>query len=273
MTMRFTLDNMSHASPPTAPLPLDLADFLTLLEAFRGTAAATAGEIDEATRSRRNAAIAEAVFVPESYEPNYAYPLIIWLNDPASREGELCRVMPQISTRNYFGVSVRAGGNVSAWKDEHAGEWEVEVKSETAAERSLDEQLFDTVTRLRGAYHIHTERIYLAGFGDAGTRALQVGLAHPEWFAGIASLGGRFPESPRLLARYFDLRGMRIFLGAGSRHPQAITEMHRTSRLLHTAGLRVCARVYDAGHEVIRPMLNEIDRWVMREICEPEPVC
>ena len=51
---------------------------------------------------------ADALFVPESYEPNYAYPLIIWLTDSATRQYELCRIMPQISTRNYFGVSLPA---------------------------------------------------------------------------------------------------------------------------------------------------------------------
>ena len=43
------------------------------------------------------------VFVPENYEPNYAYPLVVWLHDAGRSERDIVDVLPHISMRNYFG--------------------------------------------------------------------------------------------------------------------------------------------------------------------------
>jgi hypothetical protein len=61
--------------------------------------------------------------------------------------------------------------------------------------------------------------------------------------------------------------GKRVFLGTGSRNVSCDeTDLLRTGRLLHTAGLRVCTRFYDAGHELSADMLTEVNRWVMAEM-------
>jgi predicted esterase len=86
-------------------------------------------------------------------------------------------------------------------------------------------------------------------------------------------LGGRFPITPHSLRRYRDLRGKRVLLGAGSRDRKvSVEETVEASRLLHAAGMRVCTRVYDASHQLTKPMLTDIDRWVMQEVCQPQPV-
>ena len=48
-----------------------------------------------------------ALFVPMHYEPNYAYPLLVWLHGPGDDERQLQRVMPLISLRNYMAVGPR----------------------------------------------------------------------------------------------------------------------------------------------------------------------
>jgi phospholipase/carboxylesterase len=137
----------------------------------------------------------------------------------------------------------------------------------------LEKQVQEQVCQLRRQYHIHSERIFLAGFGEGASLALQLGLARPEWFAGMICLGGRFPITPHSLRRYRDLRGKRVLLGAGSRDRKvSVEETVEASRLLHAAGMRVCTRVYDASHQLTKPMLTDIDRWVMQEVCQPQPV-
>lgn len=272
MIDRFPFDD-TFSQSAAAPLPEEMIDIDELLEFVRTTRAAEAEAAAAAIEQLIDPALADAVFVPESYEPNYAYPLIIWLTDTATRQYELCRVMPQISTRNYFGVSLPC-------VQESVHEWDISnSNSETAFDAlplpgldPLERRLFDTVAKMRSSYHIHTERIYLAGFDGAATAALKIGLSHPEWFAGVAAISGEMPRTPLLLSRLPELRRMRVFLGAGSNDSRSLTDLRRAGRLLHTAGLRVCSRMYDAGREVIRPMLQEIDRWVMQDICQPQPV-
>jgi phospholipase/carboxylesterase len=126
---------------------------------------------------------------------------------------------------------------------------------------------------MRRVHHVHSERVYLAGFGTAGTFALALGLTRPEWFAGLAAFGTRMPEVSHLLSRLDEIRGLRVFLGAGQRDRTVPTaEVSRVSRLLQSAGLRVCHRLYESGHELTRAMLVELDRWVMKDLWEPASV-
>jgi predicted esterase len=138
----------------------------------------------------------------------------------------------------------------------------------------FEQEILAAVQHMRSEYHIHTERVFLAGFGAAGTLALRLGLRRPEWFAGIASLSGRFPDDPLPLRRFRDLHGKRVLLGWGARDAGTVpAEVVRVSRLLHSAGLRVCPRKYEAAHEITRSMLTDIDRWVMREMYQPAERC
>ncbi len=205
----------------------------------------------------------EAIFIPEGYEENYAYPLIVWVAGPDAGEIELHRIMSQVSTRNYMGVLFRG-------TDEELAAIRVPKADHDELLQACEQRLFQTVRRVRRMFHIHTERVFVAGFDQAGSLALQLGLQRPEWFAGMAAFAGRLPETPQLLARFDELRGKRVFLGAGQRdRDMPVTEVTRASRLLQSAGLRVCTRTYDADHEITRSMLTELDRWVMREIYQP----
>jgi phospholipase/carboxylesterase len=190
------------------------------------------------------------VYVPEHYEHNYAYPLIVWLYPPASAPRQWRRSMKCISERNYVGVSIPIGDY-----------------EETAS------QVFATVARVRKRFHLHTERVYLVGFNDAGTRAVELGLSRPGWFGGIAAVSAGFPKIARPLSRYEELRGKRVFLALTERDGAALAgEVRRAQRLLFSAGMRVtcCTAAADDRHA---GLLREIDRWIMGDIEQPELVC
>ena len=248
MTARFSLTHDSRQPSPE----LSHVELTALLTAARGTSSlptlsAPAAELQQLT--------AEDVFIPEAYEPNYAYPLIVWLLDENENPAELPKRMRQISTRNYFGAALRCS---------------VPVADDVEGFTALQQRLADLALRSRCEFHIHSERIFVAGFDRHGTTALQLCLARPDWLAGAAVLGGQLPEMPRLLHRFRDLRGKRVFLATGDRDELApAADLRRTSRLLYTAGLRTCGRLIDAGHEITRSMLVEVDRWVMQEIHRP----
>lgn len=193
------------------------------------------------------------VFIPEAYEPNYAYPLIVWLQHEQQSPLEFPQRMRQISTRNYCGAQLKcvppAAGDVDGFAE-------------------LQTRLADLVTRMRRDYHIHSERIFVAGFDNYGGAALQLCLARPEWLAGAIVLGGTLPPTPRVLHKFRDLRGKRVFLATGPQEDGwvSVEDLRRDNRLLHIAGLRMCARLFEGAGDVKRSMLLEVDRWVMQEI-------
>src|SRR5207249_1092134 len=47
------------------------------------------------------------LFTPLHYEPNYAYPLIVWLHADGEDEQVLGRIMADVSLRNYVAVAPR----------------------------------------------------------------------------------------------------------------------------------------------------------------------
>ena len=53
------------------------------------------------------APLVEARFVPQRYEPNYAYPLLVLLHPRGGDEQQMVRSMPAMSWRNYVGLSLR----------------------------------------------------------------------------------------------------------------------------------------------------------------------
>ena len=190
------------------------------------------------------------LFVPDHYEPNYAYPLLVWLENGPIPEGRLERRMRQISDRNYFGLSVVID--------------DVDL---------LEDQLHETFLSLRRQFHLNTERVYLLGCGSAGTQALATGFQQPDWFAGIAALSSEWPEADRPLLRYQALRGKRVLLGVtDADEAPLLADTAYAARLLWTAGMHVTT-VSTSGSDPLRPMLREVDRWVMQAIAEPELVC
>ena len=191
------------------------------------------------------------VFVPEHYESNYAYPLLVWLQTTRWPAGGFDRIMRLISDRNYFGVALLIGDP-----------------------DRIEEQLHETVACLRRRFHVHTERVFLAGIGEAGTQAITTALGRPEWFGGIAAISAQWPSTPRLLARFDQLRGKRVLLGMDDRDEQSIVRgVERAQVLLWTAGMHVTTVSCAAGGNHCPSLFRELDRWFKQGIEQPELVC
>ena len=203
-----------------------------------------------------------SLFIPEHYEPRYAYPLIVWLNAHAAGEPELSKIMPLVSTRNSFGLAVTA----PPLGDDLPGDGRCDAEQLS----TLAGELAAAVRLIGRSYNVHTERVYLAGFESGGTAALQLVLHRPEWFAGAALLAGRLPAVGDLRGRIDRVRGKRVLMTVGVRDtvcaPKSVLQ---SARLLHTAGADVSLKVCDAGHEVTPKMLSHLNGWLMDGVCQP----
>jgi phospholipase/carboxylesterase len=210
-----------------------------------------------------------ALYVPEHYEPNYPYPLLIWLDNcdsSSSDEWELNSLMSQISTRNYVGMSFH--GSSQTAKTLQGGSRC--SKSDQQIERLL-RHLHSTVCKLREVCHIHSERIYLAGIGESATMALRLLVERPEWFAGAISLGGKLPKSIDISAGHQNLQIKRVFQGyiqqdVTTQQPET-AQTDQIEWLLRKAGMQVVSKSYDTRAKVSSKMLQDINHWVMESIC------
>ena len=203
------------------------------------------------------------VAIPRAYEPCYAYPLLVWLHGEGRTETELERIMPQMTDRNFFGIAFR--GNCETRGPIPGGRtWETN-DAEVARISSL---IHGTVCQLRREYHIHSERIFVGGFGSGAEMALSVLLASPESYAGAVALGGSLPQGASIAGSFDTLRHTRVLLGTGTHSQKApAADIQAAAHLLGCAGVSVTTRLWPAGHELTSAMLGHVNQWVMDSIC------
>lgn len=198
------------------------------------------------------------VYMPENYQPTYAYPLIVWICDRASEKWELLELMPEISTRNYFGVCI---------SQEHTQSVIASGRDNSAP--SLNNLVYETYCQIREEYNIHTERTYLAAVGEAAPKAVNLLLNNPDWFDGAVTIGGQFNKSQLPLAQFLKLRGKRVLMSMRSREDDvSIAETVEVATLLHSAGMEVATRIYDESDDVSPKMLSDINHWLMDSVLE-----
>jgi phospholipase/carboxylesterase len=202
-------------------------------------------------------AASTGLFVPEKYEPNYPYPVILWVHDAGGDESELLSLMPRISSRNYFGLSLQ--GSASVGESPSTGfDWPRDADSISR----LESQVYQTLCELRRNFHIHSERVFLAGQGTGATLALRLLLNRPEWFAGAFAVGGELPTFDPQLPMHPELSERRVFLNI----PPTADQQH--ARLWRAAGMNLHTEVEDAA-AITGQRLAHLNQWVMETICAP----
>jgi phospholipase/carboxylesterase len=205
-----------------------------------------------------------ALFGPMHYEPGYAYPLMIWLHGPADDERQLRRIMPLISMRNYVAVAPR--GLCQLGEDGPIG---VGWPQSGDGFEQAEHRIFDALQKASEKFHVSPQKIFLAGFDEGGTMAYRIALSQPHRFAGVLSLGGRFPCGRNPFKNLAAARKLPVFLASGRDSAEfRAEEVCENLRLMHSAGMSITLRQYPCGHELTPQMLADVDRWIIEQITE-----
>ena len=201
----------------------------------------------------------QAVFAPLHYEPNYAYPLLVWLHGPGNDQQQLLRIMPIVSLRNYLAVAPQ--GILTQPQEDYR--WLQTFQHIGQAEQ----RIFDSIESVAEKYSFSRRKIFLAGFDCGGTMALRVAMNNPGRFAGVVSLCGQFPRGHHPFGNLAAARHMPVFLAVGRKsesYPEA--DVCADLRLLHSAGISIDLRQYPCGQEIAPQMLQDVDRWIIEQI-------
>ncbi len=208
-----------------------------------------------------------SLFLPVHYQSRYAYPVLIWLHPPGGSEKHLETVMPQISERNFVGVSIAGSQPISAGEPHEATGFDWQPTAD-ATERLVNQIAF-LLQSLSRRFHIHSSRVFLAGLGSGGTMAYRAAFMRPEWFAGVASLNGGLPAGEQPLFNWRNCRSVPVFWAHGRRSrrfPEA--RLCHQLRLLHVAGFDVTLRQYPAVDELPGQVFGDLNRWMMGELAK-----
>jgi phospholipase/carboxylesterase len=235
--------------------------------------------------------LAEARFIPQRYEPNYAYPLLVLFHGRGGDEAQMVHSMPAMSWRNYVGLGLRGtdpvvrreGAAGFSWGPEFArpdrrapkptpSEPDAEILRRVLDGRSpdrvdaIEDGVFSAVRQIRRSVHVHSERIFLVGCGEGAAVAYRLGLSYPERFAGVVAINGWIPGGFRPLARLSACRDLRILVVHGEWNARApIQRARRQVATLRAGGLRVAFHAYPCAHRLTSPMLADVDTWLIKQ--------
>jgi phospholipase/carboxylesterase len=203
-------------------------------------------------------------FLPTGYEPNYPYPLLVFFHGHGGNEEQIIRLAPDLSRRNYVCIALRGPEPLGQGRDgQPAFGW----GGDEPCDAQIEDYVFRAIEQTRRVYHVHSERIFLAGFCEGAQLAYRMGLAFPEKFGGVISLNGSMPRTGGPLFRLPDIRKLRVLIGHGIANVVAPLSLARADfKLLYTAGLDVRFKTYATTHRVHADMLRDVDHWIQHGI-------
>jgi phospholipase/carboxylesterase len=199
-----------------------------------------------------------SLFVPMHYEKNYAYPLVVWLHSDESDCGELQRLMPQISIRNYVAIAPQSGFSASA-----PISWPNCTESVDAAYAGVMAAIDEAMMR----FNIQSKRIFIAGNGTGGTMAMRLAFERPDVFGGVISIDGAMDTQHLPLRDWERCRELPVLL-SGFRQSDKYSQddLCHHLRLLHVAGFETTVRQYPGPSNMSAKVLGDMDRWIMESI-------
>lgn len=198
-------------------------------------------------------------FLPDDYQPRYPYPLVVVFHPRGGSEEQAVRLAAKLSRRNYIALGLRGPEAVGPRLDGRPGfGW-------AADDDAAEDYFLSAVEQTRRAYHVHSERVFLAGVGEGAAAAYRLGLRLADRIAGVIALNGAIPEpNGRPLFRLAAVRNLPVFIGHGIANAVVpYTTARRDFRLLYAAGADVRLAGYPTTHKLHPHMLGDVNRWIM----------
>jgi predicted peptidase len=190
-----------------------------------------------------------AVFVPTGYEPTYAYPVIVWLEDSSGEGGGARRCFPLASDRNCIVISLLPP--LRSALTSRCGEWRNGGDDVWPA----IEYVGTSVAEVAAEMNIHRKRVYLAGEGTGAAMACDLLSILPDQYAGALAIQ---PTGPVASASLHDWRGASkrsVLLVVPEAEHSSVATLRRTRMEIEVLS--------GMGQDQIPAMLI---RWVMSKI-------
>jgi len=198
-----------------------------------------------------------ALYVPESYDPATAYPLIVCLHGAGfTGDSYLERWQARLGEKSILACPTMMGG---AW-------W-------TPAGEAL---VMAVIEDVRSKYHIDPDRAYLTGMSNGGIGTYLIGMFHADRFAAISPMAAGIPDEIFPFLQNFSSTGIYIIHGAQDEVMPVILS-RKISEYLKEQQIPYTYREHDrlhpmaGGHFFPREELPELVAWFEAQRREPYP--
>jgi serine protease Do len=186
------------------------------------------------------------IWVPENYDPNIAYALIVWLHPPGEGKEKDVKVMAakwEADCEDHHMIIV-------APKAENEIGW---LASESDAVR-------DAINAVAAEYTIDRQRIVAHGMDSGGQMAFRMGFAARDLIRGVATTGAVLPLQPGA-----DPSNQRLsfFVITGDKDPLAKLIIESKDKLAGKKYPVVFRQIANMGHQYPDgTVVSELVRWI-----------
>lgn len=195
-----------------------------------------------------------ALFAPLHYEPNYAYPLLVWLHGERDDESQLGRVMPDLSLRNYVAIA-------PSWAAVPAASSRIAADHRQPELHSLEQRIFDLAAMAARRFKLNLNHVFLAGAGAGGTMAVRLGLQQAGRYTGAVAFDAPLPSDDGRMSTVNSADRLPIYLAIGAAH---LSARHNVLQCIH--GLDATLRQSADQHGLSAANLAEANAWMMKRM-------
>ncbi len=154
------------------------------------------------------------------------------------------------------GIAQEGDGRFS-WQPRAPQEWPTLEQFDTAV---------TAITRfihaLPSLYNADLRRIHLMGFSQGAAAAWATAVHHPGWIQAIASLVGFMPLPAQRPIPPNALRGLPVFMAAGTQDERVPLPTARASAdAIRALGASLDYREYDIGHKLNAQGMHDLKEW------------
>jgi hypothetical protein len=166
--------------------------------------------------------------LPPEYSHGRPTPLLVVLGAPAERPRDILdRFAPFAARHGYLLAAVEWSRNNALYgysPDEHA-------------------RVLDVLRDMRRHFNIDSDRVFLSGYGDGGNMAWDVGLSHPDLFAGVLPISA-FPKLNFVLPYWRNAMYLPFYVVSGDFTAEASKNTGRIFREFTARGFPAMNVVY-----------------------------
>lgn len=190
------------------------------------------------------------VYLPETFEKNYAYPVLIMLESSRSTAVEFHESLREISEQNYVGIRIVCNPSSGG------GELENDL---------ILQQIHRAICDVSGYANLHTERLYLVGSGAHATLAMRLVLAEPLKFAGFLVTDPELKNLVLSVQNFRHLKHLRGLILTSEARPAA--NVRREVEMLHSAGFEIRQQSFADAVKASSLMNNFVMQGILSGYC------
>jgi pimeloyl-ACP methyl ester carboxylesterase len=174
----------------------ELAQLISLLPPIDAEAKLEKSILELETKEpvgKRKGGIPYILQLPPEYKHNRNYPVLFVLGHTGDKPAEFMEKWSELATAYGFMLV--------------APDWDEGGTRRGYTHTAMEQAAVTEVLRdLQRRFNVDTDRVFLAGFGQGGTMAFDVGLSHPDLFAGVVTMGA----SPQFFGQRYAANGTHL---------------------------------------------------------------